>query len=347
MDWETARAIVDFAFTQTPPDEGISIGFFGGEPILCLGTIRRVVDYAKLKEKLEGKSVLFNVVSNGTLLDQEILDYFNEEQIKLCVSIDGPRNIHNNNRLFANGRGSFDKAKDGLRRALKTLNKVQVNSVFGPRTVDNLWDTLSFLTGEGVYAIHLNPDVMASWTQSDFPALQRGISRAADFYIESYEHGHEIGVNLIDSKIIVLLKGGYQDIDKCGLGKIEWAFAPSGNAYPCERLIGDDNNDTFCLGNIHTGVDIGGICQIAYSSQNSSEECQKCNVNEYCMNWCFCTNFLLTGFVEKASPALCVSERTLIAEARRIAAALKDNDLFVNHFLNYLSTNTKKRRSKK
>ena len=70
---------------------------------------------------------------------------------------------------------------------------------------------------------------------------------------------------------------------------------------------------------------------------NRNEECLKCELRPYCMNWCGCTNYYTTGRIDIASPILCASEKAAIAAARKALVALseKDNDLFITHMLNY------------
>jgi uncharacterized protein len=46
---------------------------------------------------------------------------------------------------------------------------------------------------------------------------------------------------LIDGAIAVILRGGYKPLERCRMGAGEYAFGPSGNIYPCERLIGSDD----------------------------------------------------------------------------------------------------------
>ena len=124
-------------------------------------------------------------------------------------------------------------------------------------------------------------------------------------------------------------------MDKCGMGETEWGFAPSGNIYPCERFIGNDNDLSFCLGNIHTGLDLNRRCSLIHQRGNRNEECKTCSLQKYCMNWCGCTNYHMTGYIYLASQMMCANEKAAIAAAYHALRSLKDNDVFLNHFINY------------
>jgi uncharacterized protein len=160
----------------------------------------------------------------------------------------------------------------------------------------------------------------------------------ADYYMQSYQRGNEIAVNLIDGKILLLLKGGYTAEDICCMGETEWGFAPSGNIYPCERLVGEDDGSSLCLGNIHTGLDVGRRCSLLEQRGNHDEECRDCDYRKYCMNWCGCTNYHMTGHTDSVGPMMCASEKAAIHAAKHVLITLSrlDNELFLDHLMHYM-----------
>lgn len=72
-EFEIAKQAVDFYFAHnTNKDAGV-ISFYGGEPLLEMELIKKIVVYS---EKLyEGKELRFNMTSNATLLTDEIADF--------------------------------------------------------------------------------------------------------------------------------------------------------------------------------------------------------------------------------------------------------------------------------
>lgn len=336
MSLATAQGIVDFSMDITPPGQEVEFGFFGGEPLLRFDLIKRITGYIREKEQETGTPVSLGVTSNGTLLTEPILDFFGEEGVGLCISIDGPPHVHDLNRCYEDGRGSFKDVARNLSLALERLGTLQVNAVYGPNTIDLLADTVLFLTQLGVSAIHVNPDISALWGESTYAKLKGTCMQVANHYIQSYERGQEIAVNLIDSKIILLLKGGYEDRDKCGMGETEWGFAPSGNIYPCERFVAEDDNSSLCLGNIRTGLDQTRLRSLLKHRGNRNEECKTCEFQRYCMNWCGCTNHYMTGHTDLVSPMICESEKAAIRAAKEVLVSLRSNELFLDHFMKYL-----------
>lgn len=336
MALETACKAVDLVMDLGPGGEVIDFCFFGGEPLLCFDLLKDIALYISEQSSRRQRAVRLNVTTNGTMLDDAVLDFLKLRGVYLCVSIDGRQSIHDRHRRYRNGRSTFCDVVSNLHRALHQLDRVQVNAVYGPDTVDRLADSVAFLSDLGVRVIHVNLDICACWTKSVWDRFEESYAKVADYYITSYEEGRELAVNLIDSKVILLLKGGYSQEDVCGMAESEWGFAPSGNIYPCERLVGEDNDSSLCLGNVYTGLDSVRRCAVIAGKGNRNEECAHCTLRPYCMNWCGCTNYYTTGQTSLAAPVLCASERGAIQAAKHVLTTLSDNELFVDHLMRYL-----------
>jgi uncharacterized protein len=339
MSLATARKAIDFGFQRAGADERVEISFFGGEPLLCRELIRTIVAYIRTQQTIYPQPVRLSLTTNGTVFDDEIIDLLQREGIELCISLDGPPAIHDRHRIFRNGRGSFATVAATLQRALATLPAVQVNAVYGPDTLAALPESVAFLVGLGAPAIHINPNICAVWPPDVLEEIEPAFQRLADFYIDCYAHDREIALNAIDSKIIVFLKRGYSPEDRCGMGRTQWAFAPSGNVYPCERFIGDDRDFTFCLGNIHTGLSDKRCCLLLRQTGNRTQACLSCPLRNYCMNWCGCTNYYLAGQTDQAGAVLCALERATLHAAHRVLTTLyeQQNEQFVDHFMRYIA----------
>ena len=111
MTFETATKVIHFIDNITKnvnSNQIITIGFFGGEPLLCYDLIKRIIDYSNKNIKNNG-SIKFSITTNGLLLNKDRLEYLKSQNVDLCISIDGNEEIHNLNRIYLNGRGSFNQ----------------------------------------------------------------------------------------------------------------------------------------------------------------------------------------------------------------------------------------------
>ena len=146
---------------------------------------------------------------------------------------------------------------------------------------------------------------------------------------------HAVGarfISLIDSKITVMLRGGYQPLERCRMGTGEFAFAPSGHVFPCERLAAAEPQ-THSIGSINGMIRIGPLRDHFASGPPVNAPCVSCGLQPYCVNWCGCSNYFMTGFYNRVSPFLCESEQTLIKLAALIFETLESElgPTFMDH----------------
>jgi uncharacterized protein len=317
MELSAARRIVDFIFGNVPLDEKIDIGFFGGEPLLEFELVKNITGMIQTHERYDPDQVTISVTTNGTILSEHIMEFIAEKNLVLCISCDGPPAVQDRFRRFPDGRKSSPMVENNIKQALSRFPMVPVNSVYGPDTLESLPDIVDYLASLGVRSIYLNPDISAHWTEKETDALPRIYNVIGEKYLDYYMRGTPKYISIIDGKITVILRGGYKPLERCRMGKGEFAFAPSGNVYPCERFIGSDDGRTHCLGNINDGLTGTKQCQ-PISATALNRECQTCGLRDYCMNWCGCTNYFGTGEYAMVSPFICASEKAAIKVAFEI-----------------------------
>lgn len=137
MSWETAKEAVDYLYGHSMSSEDIYISFYGGEPLLMFRLIKEVVEYVK-REYCQ-RTVHFNLTTNGTLFTPEIVQYFIKNNIQIMFSLDGPKEVHDKNRIFAgSNRGSFEKLRDSMKMIYSMDRKyykknVSFNTVLDPQ----------------------------------------------------------------------------------------------------------------------------------------------------------------------------------------------------------------------
>ena len=136
MSPSTVKKAIDFAFETAGKNSEVEFNFFGGEPLLRFDLIEKAISYIRNHEGKLENPVSFSITTNGTLINDYIISVVDRENINLCISLDGTENVHNLNRCYKNGRGSFDNVLSNLRKSIENLNYVQVNSVYGPETID-------------------------------------------------------------------------------------------------------------------------------------------------------------------------------------------------------------------
>ncbi len=102
-------------YIESVTDKEIVFSWQGGEPtLLGVNFFHRVVELQKRYAK-PGQIVHNDIQTNGTLLDEEWCRFLKDNGFLVGISIDGPREIHDQCRFGKHGEASFDKVVGALR----------------------------------------------------------------------------------------------------------------------------------------------------------------------------------------------------------------------------------------
>ena len=86
MSVETAIAAIKFFYDHSLNSDSVTIGFYGGEPLLEYELIKQCVAYAE--EIFAGKKLSFNMTSNATLLTEESVLFLAAHDFNLTISLE-------------------------------------------------------------------------------------------------------------------------------------------------------------------------------------------------------------------------------------------------------------------
>ncbi|MBR6641397.1 MAG: hypothetical protein IKL08_04310, partial [Clostridia bacterium] len=96
--------------------------------------IEDILEYAN--SKVEGKKILFNMTTNGTLLSDKVVDFLSRYNFSISISLDGSKEEHDRNRKFKDGRGSFDVIIENLRNIREKYpeldKRIQIMTTINP-----------------------------------------------------------------------------------------------------------------------------------------------------------------------------------------------------------------------
>ena len=102
---------------------------------------------------------------------------------------------------------------------------------------------------------------------------------------------------------------------RCMLGGEELAVAPSGRLYPCAQMVGEDDRDELCIGDVERGVDTAKVAAMQTKKERVEETCGTCALRDCCQSQCGCRHVALTGALGEITAVLCEVEGAMIAEA--------------------------------
>ncbi|MBC3803104.1 radical SAM protein [Acetobacterium fimetarium] len=245
MAFETAKAALDYF-----ADRRIKVQFAGGEPLLNVDLIGRVVGYAK-SEHLDAS---FQMQTNGTLITPEIAAGIRKMKIVVGVSLDGTPQI--NERL----RGKTREVIVGIQLLGQLGIKTNINAVVTAQNVTELPELVDFafylgnVPGIGLDILReagnakTNPGLVSPASPAQLAAALKAMQKkSAELFKLS---GRRIRLREIEEARKRLSCSSCSG-DYCyASGGRSFVVLPNGAVYPCGSLI--DRPDYF-MGNVKAG----------------------------------------------------------------------------------------------
>ncbi len=335
MDAETAEQAVDFAIGQLPPGELLDFGFFGGEPLLNFPRIRHMVRYLRDRQGELGFDLVMGLTTNGTVLSREMLAFMAQEQIALCVSLDGPEDVYYRQRGANGANGVFRTVVENLRLASDSLPQVKINAVYGPDTLARLPGSVRFLASFE-RPVHLSMDIVTPWTDESLVGIDAVFHEVGQTYLDCFRQGNPFELHPLEDSLVVAAFGGCAREHRCRLGVGELAVDVTGEVYPCERLVG---RDQVVLGDVRHGIDEHQRRKVVQEHGQPHPACLDCSLKDYCGSSCGCTNWFLTGHFGHASQAVCRKEKALHGAVRELLEPLSKTQGFQDYFAGVVQKN--------
>ena len=316
MSKETAQAAVDIALQS--PAENLQFEFQGGEPLLNFEVIRFIIEYSK--EKGKDKIINYSIVSNLTLITNDMVEYIRSNNIEISTSLDGPENIHDLNRPYKSGNPTY---KYVTGRILYLRNKGIPVGAIQTATRNSLrypTEIIDEYIQRGFSQVLLRPltplgCAKAKWKEIGYSPEEflRFYKTAFDYIIRLNLKGRYFveGIAAIFlSKIIEGVAVNYMELrSPCGASIGQIAYYCNGKIYTCDegRMIAEMGDDSFSIGYVHNSSynDImdskrcKGICSA--SILESLPSCCDCVYQPYC-GVCPAVNYALYGDLYEKTP---------------------------------------------
>ncbi|MBO4336990.1 MAG: thioether cross-link-forming SCIFF peptide maturase [Lachnospiraceae bacterium] len=327
MDLETGKKALDFLIENSGLRKNLEVDFFGGEPLMNWEVVKELVRYGRSVEKEKGKNFRFTLTTNGTLLNDEILDFLNKEMHNVVLSIDGRKEVNDHMRPHRGGQGSYDEIVPKFQRVAKSRDQQNyyVRGTYTHYNTDFSNDVLH-LADLGFEQISVEPVVAEdseayALRDEDVETLCAQYDLLARELIKRKKEGR--GFNFFH--FMIDLSGGpcvYKRLSGCGAGTEYLAVTPWGDLYPCHQFVGQEE---YCLGNVEQGIlkkDI--VKRFSECNVYTKESCRDCFAKYYCSGGCMANSSHFTGDINGTYETGCRLQKKRIECAIMIQAALAD-----------------------
>jgi uncharacterized protein len=238
-----------------------------------------------------GKTVDFSITTNATLLKPEVIEWLAENDVAVTVSIDGPKDAHDEFRVFKNGRGSYDVVVPKIRELLTRHTRRPI----GARVTLTRYN----LEVQRIYR-HLTDEI--GFHEVGFAPVTTGATRghaieaegfdrmlaqfddlAADFLEHALANRHHGFSNVKDT--LEEIHKGVSKAYPCGAGLGLMGVATDGNVALCHRFAG---SEAHTIGSVFAGVDRQR--QTAFFEQHHiarKTDCSVCWARPICSGGCY------------------------------------------------------------
>ncbi|PKM94664.1 MAG: hypothetical protein CVU84_09105 [Firmicutes bacterium HGW-Firmicutes-1] len=279
------KAILE-AIQCSQESERISIGFYGGEPLLAFEKIKYAVFFAKTHSL---RPISFSITTNATLINFEIAQFLNDHSFNVLVSLDGPKDMHDRFRQYPNGTGSYETTINGLKTLLDIYpserhNLIGLNMVIPSLSwlsqLHQLWDQESWLP-RNIRAQTSLVDAPEHFIFEEPPHKGIDMSLYDEWLSEiRIEKKNTLLENMFDKSYLFFHQrptfSGHRNSfypNGCCVPAVQKLYVSVEGHYKiCERVHGCPN-----IGHALTGIDLLNIQNvIAEYAEKSFEDCQSC-----------------------------------------------------------------------
>lgn len=279
MTKEVAKDAVDFFFNKY--NCICQVSFFGGEPLLAIDIIEYICDYLSrfYKEKMPS----FSLVTNGYLLNDDVVNILKRYNIAVMVSHDGPEFLHDEQRKLLNGGKTFSSVDRNLMRYRKDLNVgIEATYTSNHENKDiSRSDLLEyFKTRYGITRASIN-DVDIEHDEQKYL-----VPSASGEYEQLFAFFESKGAFVTDYvyQLVLIYLTGYYCKTFCDAGLNQFTVDMDGNIYPCHRFVG---NTKYILGTVNNST------VLDFNSAMITKESGHCSSCKYKL-FCYACSYTMT-----------------------------------------------------
>jgi uncharacterized protein len=299
MTWDVAQRSIDYFLRHADGDGDKNVALYGGEPFLRSDLVVACIGHIRANYR-EGRPVAITVVTNGTLLDDTMIDYLVAHDVDISLSLDGPPAIHDKHRVYANGDGTHAQVMQVLRSIRSRhpeflLKRVSVTVTFDRN--EDLLEVFDFFSGAELHGVYIQINQVKESDCDDYsvsPAERERHQQQLHELVKRHVEGIDAPGTFNHALFESLFRDVYQLIAGREIGAAPLATYPcktcipgvdrlfvdtQGSFYPCEKVHIPESR----LGHIDIGHDSDLVREyLGHMVDFCEEHCQSCWAYRLC-----------------------------------------------------------------
>lgn len=325
MSAETGKKAIDFLISRSGTRRHLEVDYFGGEPLMNMGVVKELTHYIKEQAKIHQKEFKLTLTTNGVLLDEKVQAFLNEEEISLVLSLDGRKEIHDQMRPNAAGKGSYDIAVQRFKEVIASRPGKKDYYLRGTYTALNkdFSKDVLHMADIGFTELSVEPvvtqDERLALREEDLPMIYSEYDFLAEEFLKRKAEGRPF---LFFHFLQEMYHGPclQKRLSGCGAGYEYAAVTPEGDLYPCHQFVG---REEYKLGDLDQGWIRTDISEkFRQTNVMTKEGCQECWARFHCSGGCHANAEQFNHDIEKPYRLACDLQKKRIECALYIQARL-------------------------
>ena len=244
MSDEVLETLVSKALAQA--EGSCTFAFQGGEPTVAgLSFFRRLISLQR--QYNDRRLTIHNAIqTNGIAIDREWADFLARNRFLVGISLDGPRDVHDANRVDARDRGSFDRvmaAIGHLRAAGADFNILSVVTGWSARHAEKIY---RFFRKEGYAYLQFIPCLDPLGEAPGGRPFSLTSERYGTFLIALFDlwkadalRGDPVSIRWFDNLAGMYLGAPPEACGMSGRCSCQFVVEADGSVYPCDFYVLD------------------------------------------------------------------------------------------------------------
>ena len=304
--------------------------FHGAEPLMNKAAVFAAIDAF-------ADDFAFGVQTNGTLLDDDAVDFLTSRNVSIGLSLDGPfAGITDATRQTWGGKSVHDKVLAAMDK-LKGYGSWSVITTCTTENLPHLTQMIELFHAKEVPTCMLNT---LRCTQPGARVVKPADQAMAKAFFAALDRSHELyrktGRKLLVANFANILIGILAptarrlmcDISPCGGGRAFFALAADGGLYPCSEFIGLPRfrgGDLFDAGGVDAALKSDAFRVVTTRDVDRFAPCSDCAIRHFCGSPCPAEAYEMNGGMQKIG-AFCEFYKEQVNYALRLIADGKAND---------------------
>lgn len=288
MQYDTLERIIKEAFEANP--KAVVFAFQGGEPTLV------GLSFYEEAIKLIGQynpnkiPVSFSIQTNGVLLDSAWCEFFNKNDFLVGISLDGPKFVHNRNRVDKDNNGTFIKVINNIELLKKHQVAFNILTVVNNDLVRDIEKVYHYFKSHGFKYLQFIPCLAEIGENQEKTLSQENyeifLNNLFDLWYQDIMNGIPISIRYFDNLIGIIMGYQPQSCDLSSQCSNNLIIESNGDIYPCDFYV----LDQYKIGNIKDGLK--GVFEnnrrhnFINESKLIPDDCRNCKFYVLCKGGC-------------------------------------------------------------